>query len=273
MRILFAVAIAIGLAGSGPFAQADHHECCSPAPKPCVSVPKLHLPHWPVVGCRKPPANCIKAPVVKRYCPKPVKVCCPQPVKWCMTPAPTCCKPQPTCCAPKVARCPSTPSCAAPHGHAHDHDAHTHDKPPAPAAENSLYSRLGGEATITAVVEKLVARAAGNPKVNFTRKGTAKEWEPTPEIVEKLEKHLVELLCMSTGGPQKYTGRSMKEAHAGMQITRAEFDALASDLIATLDEFKVPEKEKNELVKIIAGTANDIIEKKKQAPKPPKLGK
>lgn len=293
MRVFVAAAVVVGLATAAPSAFADHHECCTPAPKKCWSMPQIHMPHWPVVGCPKPPANCIKAPIVKHHCPKPVKVCCPkpvhtccpQPVMWCK-PAPTCCKPKPTCCAPKPASCPSTPSCAAPHGahhhdHGHHHDhaahdhgdhAHTHDKAPAPA-EKSLYDRLGGEEAITAVVAKFVARAAGNPKVNFTRKGTDKEWEASPENVEKLQKHLVDLIGMVTGGPQKYTGRSMKEAHAGMKITEAEFNALAGDLIATLDEFKVPEKEKNELVGIVAGTAGDIIEVKEQAPKPPKLGK
>ena len=290
-------AVAASLVAAAPSAFADHHECCSPAPKHCWSMPKVHMPHWPVVGCKTPPPNCIKAPVVKHHCPKPVHVCCPKPVHtccpkpvhtccpkpvmWCMKPAPTCCKPKPTCCAPKVASCPSTPSCAAPqgahhHGHAHrghshDDHAHTHDKAPAPA-EKSLYDRLGGGAAGTAVVEKFVARAAGNPNVNFTRKGTDKEWEASPENVEKLKKHLVDLIGMVTGGPQKYTGRSMKESHAGMKITEAEFNALAGDLIATLNEFNVPEKEQNELVKIVAGTAPDIVEVKEKAPSPPRLG-
>ncbi len=50
-----------------------------------------------------------------------------------------------------------------------------------------LYDRLGGEQTIQVVVEDFVGRAAGDPKVNFTRKGTGQEWNPTPENVEKLK--------------------------------------------------------------------------------------
>jgi hemoglobin len=67
---------------------------------------------------------------------------------------------------------------------------------------------------------------------------------------------------MATGGPQKYEGRSMKAAHRGMRITDEEFDALAGDLKATLDKFKVPAREQQELLAIIAATRPDIVEKK-----------
>lgn len=130
------------------------------------------------------------------------------------------------------------------------------------AKEKSLYDRLGGEAAIKAVVDDFVARAAGDPKVNFTRKGTDVEWQATPDNVAKLKKHLVQLVGMVTGGPQKYEGRSMKEAHQGMKITDAEFDALAADLKATLDKFKVPAREQMELLKIVGSTRGDIVEKK-----------
>jgi hemoglobin len=66
---------------------------------------------------------------------------------------------------------------------------------------------------------------------------------------------------MATGGPNKYEGRAMKPTHAGMGITEAEFRALAGDLIASLDKFKVPQKEKDELITIVASTKKDIVEK------------
>jgi hemoglobin len=133
---------------------------------------------------------------------------------------------------------------------------------PAPGKEKSLYERLGGEAAIKAVVDYFVGRAAGDPKVNFTRKGTNAEWKATPENVAHLKQGLVDFVGMATGGPQKYTGHSMKDVHKGMQITQEEFNALAADLKATLDKFKVPAKEQGELLKAVAGTAPDIVEKK-----------
>ena len=102
--------------------------------------------------------------------------------------------------------------------------------------------------------------AQGQDDPNFTRKGTDKEWAATPENVARLKMHLVELIGMITGGPQKYTGRSMKESHAGMKITAEEFGALAADLKATLDKFKVPTKEQTELFKIVGSTQGDIVE-------------
>jgi plastocyanin len=53
---------------------------------------------------------------------------------------------------------------------------------------------------------------------------------------------------MATGGPCKYTGRSMEESHAGMDLVDDEFTALVEDLSGALDKFKVPDKEKGELL-------------------------
>lgn len=124
-----------------------------------------------------------------------------------------------------------------------------------------LWDRLGGEPAVTAVIDDFVARAAGNPKVNFTRKGTANEWEASPANVARLKKRLVQLVSAVSGGPLKYEGRDMKAAHQGMKITSAEFDALAADLKASLDKFKVPAELQTELLTIIASTKKDIVEK------------
>jgi hemoglobin len=125
-----------------------------------------------------------------------------------------------------------------------------------------LWDRLGGEPAVTAVIDDFVARAAGDPKVNFTRKGTDTEWEPTAKNVALLKKRLVQLVSAVSGGPLKYEGRDMKSAHMGMKITDAEFNALAGHLKATLDKFKVPEAEQQELLGIIGGTRKDIVEVK-----------
>jgi len=129
-------------------------------------------------------------------------------------------------------------------------------------ATKSLYDRLGGEPAVTAVVHDFVGRAAGDPKVNFTRKGTAMEWNATPENVAKLERHLVQFIAANTGGPKAYEGKAMKPLHAGMKITSAEFDAAAADLIASLNKFNVPARERDELVAVVASTKGDIVEVK-----------
>lgn len=126
----------------------------------------------------------------------------------------------------------------------------------------SLWDRLGGEPAVTAVIDDFVARAAANPQVNFTRKGTDNEWQATPENVARLKKRLVQFVSIASGGPLKYEGLDMKSAHVGMKITSAEFDALAADLKSTLDKFKVPAAEQMELLKAVGGTKSMIVEAK-----------
>jgi hemoglobin len=121
-----------------------------------------------------------------------------------------------------------------------------------------LWDRLGGEKAVRAVVHEFVLAAAPDPKVNFFRDG---RFKLDAAGVQTLEQRLVELMSAVSGGPLKYAGRDMKSAHAGMKITDAEFDALAGHLVATLKKFKVPQRETDELVGIVAGTKKDIVEK------------
>lgn len=125
--------------------------------------------------------------------------------------------------------------------------------------KKSLYERLGGEPAITAVVDDFVARVSVNPNVNITRKGEGRVWDPTPENVAHLKKMVVIFVAHATGGPQKYNGKDMKTAHSGMKITEAQFSAAAADLAASLDKFKVPKAEKDELLAIAASTRGDIV--------------
>ena len=132
------------------------------------------------------------------------------------------------------------------------------------ASTKSLYERLGGEPAIKAVCADFVGRAAADPNVNFFRKDVPgyPEWKPSAEELDAFNKHLVEFVEMAAGGPQKYEGRSMKDVHKGMKITEAQFNAIAGDLAASLDKFKVPAKEKGELLAAVAGTKGDIVEMK-----------
>ena len=124
----------------------------------------------------------------------------------------------------------------------------------------TLYHRLGEEKAITAVVEDFVPRAATNPRVNFFRKGTAREWKASDADVATFKKRLVQFISMATGGPSAYEGKDMKTAHLGMRITNEEFDALAKDLQASLDKLGVPAKEAAELMAIVGTTRKDMVE-------------
>lgn len=115
----------------------------------------------------------------------------------------------------------------------------------------SLYERLGGLDAITAVVDSLVARCAGDERIN-------RKFERTD--IPRLKKMLVDQVCGAAGGPCTYTGRDMREAHDGMRVTAGEFDALVEDLVATLDEFNVPKSEQDELLGLLAPMRDEIVE-------------
>jgi hemoglobin len=128
-------------------------------------------------------------------------------------------------------------------------------------SDKSLYDRLGGHDAVAAVVHDFVGRAANDPKVNFTRNGHPNHWEATPENVARLERHLTQFIEQNTGGPQKYEGRDMVTVHRGMEISESEFGAAAADLASSLDKFKVPLREKTELMNVVASTHDQIVGK------------
>ncbi|MBI4000846.1 MAG: group 1 truncated hemoglobin [Nitrospira defluvii] len=120
------------------------------------------------------------------------------------------------------------------------------------SVEKSLYDRLGGKTAITAVVDDFVGRVAADSRINGKFANAN---------IPRLKSMLVDQICQASGGPCTYTGRDMKSAHAGMGVSSSDFDALVGDLIATLNKFKVPEREKNELLGALGPMKGDIVEK------------
>jgi hemoglobin len=118
-------------------------------------------------------------------------------------------------------------------------------------SHHTLYERLGGGAAITAVVDDFAARCAADDRINpkFARTD-----------IPRLKAMLVEQISAATGGKVKYTGRDMRETHQGMGVTAGEFDALVEDLVATLNQFAVPEKTQTQLLDILGPLRPDIVE-------------
>ena len=123
------------------------------------------------------------------------------------------------------------------------------EKPP-------LYDRLGGVYSIATVVDDFINRIMVDPRLN----GNPLVNEAHHRVPPAGFKYLVtEMVCWATGGPQKYTGRSMADSHAQLKITNPEWEAFLDDFQQTLDKFAVPAEEQAELKAIVNSTRSDIV--------------
>jgi hemoglobin len=123
------------------------------------------------------------------------------------------------------------------------------------AQQKSLYQRLGGYDAIAAVTDDFIGRLATDPTEQRFFVGHSDDSK------QRIRQHIVDQLCNLTGGPCVYKGRDMKTTHKGLGITQADWDISVKHLVATLDKFKVPEKEKNEVLTAVSGLKDQIVEK------------
>jgi hemoglobin len=126
----------------------------------------------------------------------------------------------------------------------------------------SLYERLGGVYSIATVVDDLIDRVMADPRLNANPAVDEAHHKVPPAGFKYLA---TELVCQATGGPQKYTGRSMADSHRHLNITPQEWDAFMDDFQQTLDKFKVPAVEQAELRAIVQSTYGDIVVAKVQS--------
>lgn len=130
------------------------------------------------------------------------------------------------------------------------------ESPTSKAEVKSLYERLGGVYAIAAVVDDFIDRIMINPKLNANPKVD----EAHHRVSKAGFKYLVtEMVCWATGGPQKYTGKTMYDSHAHLNITEGEWQVFCADLTATFDKFGVPAAERAELFAIVNSTKKDIV--------------
>jgi hemoglobin len=133
--------------------------------------------------------------------------------------------------------------------------------------ESSLYERLGGAFAIAAVVDHFSEAIVQNPIVGQTSENpTLREWHnnnlgrlPGLKFMRTL------WLCDIAGGPQQYaatqpgsTPLGLEEAHRELKISPSEFDEVAAELGRTLDFFKVPAPEKEEVLGAFAAHKDEV---------------
>jgi len=123
-------------------------------------------------------------------------------------------------------------------------------------APPSLYERLGGIDKIAVVVDDVIERSyvdpvfAANPRIHEAHMRF-------PKAVYKY--NATALACQVMGGPQVYTGRSLKEAHQHLKVNEKEWQALIRIFRDSMNSFKVPAKEQDEIIAIIESTKGEIV--------------
>jgi hemoglobin len=120
----------------------------------------------------------------------------------------------------------------------------------------SLFERLGGSAGIESIVNEVATRHLENPTI---RARFLPYLEP-PEKLQQLKVHLARFLELGSGGPQRYTGRDMKGAHRGMNISPAEYMAALDDILASLVSAGIDERTRNEVLGIAWSLKGDIVQ-------------
>lgn len=120
--------------------------------------------------------------------------------------------------------------------------------------KSTLYARMGGEAGIKKIVDDLVTEVVASDKYRPEHKKHFQEGD-----VAGLKKKLFEQFGQEAGGPQKYTGKSMKEAHKGLGITEADFAALVDSLVRALDKNKVSADDQKEFLTKLARYKDDVL--------------
>ena len=121
-------------------------------------------------------------------------------------------------------------------------------------AEQSLYARLGGYDVLAAVVDEFLQTLSLDPQMARFSAGMNLERRRRNRQLS------LDYLCAASGGPSLYIGQDMKTAHAGLGITASDWRVAMDHVERALMKFKVPEKEIKELLGLIDGLADQIVE-------------
>ena len=112
-------------------------------------------------------------------------------------------------------------------------------------AADSLYKRVGGYDALAAVTDDFIGKLATDNDFARFFVGFSEDSK------KRIRQNIVDLFCQVTGGPCFYIGRDIKAAHAGLGITKAEWDKSVTLFVDTLNKFKVGEQEQKDLAALV----------------------
>lgn len=121
-----------------------------------------------------------------------------------------------------------------------------------PTSNQSLYKRIGGKAALYKISAGTLDKVANDPKTMRSFDGVK---------LDSIKDSLTDFLCVETGGDCVYEGETMENSHADAEITTAEFELMVQALRDTMDEQHIADREKNELLKLLAPMKREIVTK------------
>lgn len=116
--------------------------------------------------------------------------------------------------------------------------------------DDSLYLALGGQAGLEQIVDLVIEEIHYDPVVFPHFQDT--NWD-------RFREKQLEHLCLITGGGCTYTGDSMEDVHAGMNISEAGFNAIVDDLQTAMEKLDIPIGAQNQLLAILARMHKEIV--------------
>ncbi|EER11423.1 Cyanoglobin, putative [Perkinsus marinus ATCC 50983] len=115
---------------------------------------------------------------------------------------------------------------------------------------STLYEKIGGEDAVNAAVELFYKKNLSDDRIKEV-------WAKTD--MNKLKDHQRSFLTYVFGGSNNYTGRSMRAAHAGYNITDAQFDAVVENLTNTMKELGIPQEYVDQVNAIAKSEHDDVV--------------
>ena len=116
----------------------------------------------------------------------------------------------------------------------------------------SVYEAIGGEAAVDAAVDIFYRKVLSDDRIS--------RFFDTVDMEEQHKKQKA-FLTMAFGGPNNYTGKDMREAHASMELTEEHFTAVAEALVGTLNDLSVTQAHIDEIVSIAVSVKDDVLNK------------
>lgn len=120
---------------------------------------------------------------------------------------------------------------------------------------STLFERLGGRSGIEAIVDDIVLLHLENPAIQ----ARFRPYLEMPDKVAQVKKHTCDFFEAGSGGPTSYTGRSMQDAHRGMNISAAEYMAAVDDILAALRKHRIDDQTQKDVLGIAYSLKGEIL--------------